>query len=381
MEFSVEAESGGKILLSNYAVVANNIANVTITEQSDHWSVKLPTEQGYTFSSDNANDSFCVQLGLYEGFVVRPELTWGFAKFQVDSDMTVSVYLDEYGCCEQVYLAGEGSYLIGLSVAPIVSRPASYGIITGEHHSTMPLYIRQAEYRHYTLQNMTQVSAYSYYCEAWGEDIVDEAEEQGDITQKIVLFGDSRYLLQSYLPFDDVLESDWFYYATAYAENNGWMNGTVEGIFSPQESVSRAMLVTILHRAERTPAAGNSNFTDVVSGSYYAAAVSWAQENGIVKGTSDTTFSPDQNISREQIATILMRYVEYKNETLDANSGLVASSFADYSSVSGYAKDAMDWAVSVGLISGKDTDTLAPNGIATRAEAATLLQRLSNVLG
>ena len=177
-------------------------------------------------------------------------------------------------------------------------------------------------------------------------------------------------------PFSDVTLDAWYVSAVWTSVSEGLMNGTSAITFAPNESLSRAMLVTILHRMEGTPSAVGGNFTDVVSGSYYANAVFWAQENGIVKGTSDTTFSPNQNISREQIATILMRYVEYKNETLDADSGLTASSFSDYSSVSSYARDAMDWAVSVGLISGKDADTLAPNGNATRAEAATLLQRL-----
>ena len=182
----------------------------------------------------------------------------------------------------------------------------------------------------------------------------------------------------TFLTYRDVAEDSWYYDAVYAMKGDGLMNGTSDKDFSPDESLSRAMLVTMLHRMEGTPAAGSANFVDVISGSYYANAVSWAQENGIVRGTSDTMFSPDQNISREQIATILMRYVDYKNETLDANSGLVAGGFADFSSVSGYAKGAVDWAVSVGLISGKDADTLAPKGNATRAEAATLLQRLMN---
>ena len=116
------------------------------------------------------------------------------------------------------------------------------------------------------------------------------------------------------LPFTDVREADWFYDDVVYAYENGLFSGTSDTTFSPNASMTRAMLVTVLYRLEGQPTvSGRSGFSDVKLNSYYEDAVTWAADNGIVNGTGATTFSPNANVTREQMAAILYRYAQYKH--------------------------------------------------------------------
>ncbi len=174
--------------------------------------------------------------------------------------------------------------------------------------------------------------------------------------------------------FVDVAASDWYADAVQYVFANGLMAGTSDTTFSPNATTTRAMIVTILYRLEGTPAVtGTTAFTDVAAGQYYADAVAWAAQNGIVSGTSATTFSPDGVITREQMAAILYRYAQYKGYDVTAKADL--SMFTDAAQVSTYATDAMAWANASGLISGTSATTLSPAGSATRAQVATILMR------
>lgn len=174
--------------------------------------------------------------------------------------------------------------------------------------------------------------------------------------------------------FVDVADSDWYADAVQYVFANGLMAGTSDTTFSPNATTTRAMIVTILYRLEGTPAVtGTTAFTDVAAGQYYADAVAWAAQNGIVSGTSATTFSPDGVITREQMAAILYRYAQHKGYDVTAKADL--SVFTDAAQVSTYATDAMAWANASGLISGTSATTLSPAGSATRAQVATILMR------
>lgn len=175
------------------------------------------------------------------------------------------------------------------------------------------------------------------------------------------------------LPFTDVSSSAWYADAVRYVYKNGMMNGTSDTEFSPNATTNRAMLVTILHRLENTPSAAASSFTDVVSGSYYADAVNWAAANGIVNGITATNFAPNTAITREQMATILYRYAQYKGYDVSASNNL--SAYTDAANISSYATTAMQWVNAEGLITGNTTTTLNPTGNATRAEVATILMR------
>ena len=175
------------------------------------------------------------------------------------------------------------------------------------------------------------------------------------------------------LPFTDVHETDWFYNDVLFVYEEGLFAGTSDTTFSPNASMTRAMLVTVLYRLEGEPAvSGRSGFSDVTFNSYYEDAVTWAADNGIVNGTSTTMFSPNANVTREQMAAILYRYAQYKKYNTAASSGL--NGFTDHASVSGYATASLEWAVAEKLVNGS-AGKLMPTGNATRAQVAAILHR------
>lgn len=178
--------------------------------------------------------------------------------------------------------------------------------------------------------------------------------------------------------FADVNFDAWYLDSVGYAISHGLMNGTSDTEFKPNADMDRAMLVTVLWRLEGSPASsGGHSFTDI-NADWYADAVSWAYNNGIVTGTSATTFSPDTPVSREQTATILYRYAEYKNQSTDASAEL--SDFPDEVKVSDWARSGLSWAVGEGFINGTSEGNgkpayLTPKGSASRAQVATILMR------
>lgn len=174
--------------------------------------------------------------------------------------------------------------------------------------------------------------------------------------------------------FEDVNEADWFYSDVKYVSDNKLMNGVNDSTFAPNGLLTRAMLVTILYRNEGEPAVNRSiPFADIDMGAYYANAVIWAQQNGIVNGVTETEFAPDENITREQIAAIMFRYAISKGlEAVTLEENL---SFADAAEISEYAISAMNWAVGNGLMKGKTESTLNPQDNTTRAEVAAVIRR------
>ena len=178
-------------------------------------------------------------------------------------------------------------------------------------------------------------------------------------------------------PFRDVRTSDWFYSGVKFAYQHGLFQGTAADMFSPDEPMTRAMLVTVLWRMDGKPgAAGGSSFTDVPRGQWYTEAVAWAAENGVVNGVGGGKFEPDGNVTREQIATILYRYAGLRGVPTGGRADL--GSFPDGGAVSGWAYDALSWANAAGLIAGTregGVDYLAPQQNATRAQVAVILMR------
>lgn len=176
------------------------------------------------------------------------------------------------------------------------------------------------------------------------------------------------------LPFKDVKTTDWFYNDVKYVYEKGMMAGTAADVFAPNATTTRAMIVTILYRLEGSPAVtGTSAFVDVPAGQWYTDAVNWAAANQIVKGTSATTFAPNDSITREQMAAILYRYAQYKGYDVTKRADL--SGYSDNGQVSAYAKDALAWANAAKLINGVTNTTLAPQGNATRAQVSAILHR------
>ena len=175
-------------------------------------------------------------------------------------------------------------------------------------------------------------------------------------------------------PFVDVAEGDWFYDAVVYAYQNELMDGVGGNRFAPNSETTRAQLVTILYRLEGQPAvSGDLPFTDVEAGIWYTDAILWAAQNNIVNGVSDTEFAPGDDLTRQQLVTILYRYAEAKGYDVSASADL--SGYPDADQVQDYAQPAMAWAVAENIIQGMEDGTLKPAGNASRAQIATILMR------
>ena len=188
----------------------------------------------------------------------------------------------------------------------------------------------------------------------------------------------SRTVYAGWEPFDDVGWADWFHDNVVYVYENGLMNGTGAAVFEPDGTVTRGMIVTILHRLEGEPAVSYlMPFADVAEGAWYAEAVRWAASEGIVTGVSDTAFAPDDPITREQFAAILWRYAKYKGFDVSIGESTNILSYADFGEIGEYAIPALQWACGEGIISGRGEGVLDPRGTATRAEAAAMLQRFA----
>lgn len=177
------------------------------------------------------------------------------------------------------------------------------------------------------------------------------------------------------LPFFDVDADSWYYSAVKYNYENNMILGTNETTFAPEQKLTRAMIVTILHRMEGQPyVPGNSKFPDIQDTSaYYYVAVKWATKNNIISGYNNGNFGPNDNITREQLAVILNKYCIYKGKYKAKQDKL--NQFSDASKISDFAKWGMQWATGAGVITGTKEGNLNPQGTATRAEVASMLYK------
>lgn len=171
--------------------------------------------------------------------------------------------------------------------------------------------------------------------------------------------------------FTDVAKDAWYAEAVNYAYEKGYMIGVGDSKFAPDAKMTRATMAMVLYNVEGKPEVeGTTKFTDVASDTWYAKAVLWAEKAGVTNGTSDTTFSPDDIITREQFVTMLYRYAKSPDSDIEVK----ADSFKDMDGISEWAKDAVIWAIGNKLLVGCD-DNIMPQGETTRAQAATVLQR------
>lgn len=180
-------------------------------------------------------------------------------------------------------------------------------------------------------------------------------------------------------PFSDVSSSSWYYQSVGEVYGLGIFSGTSTTTFSPNENTTRAMFVTVMGRlSDKDLDNYYYGFTDVNETKYYASSVNWAASQGIVNGVTDSTFCPDQNITREQACVMMVRFASYMGIELPVTQS--AATFSDASSISSYAKDAVTTAQRTGLINGKSTPSgtivFDPQGNATRAEVAAIIARL-----
>ncbi len=182
--------------------------------------------------------------------------------------------------------------------------------------------------------------------------------------------------------FTDISDNEWFAESVEYVKDKGLMNGITVTTFEPETCITRGMIVTIIYRLEGSPEVkSESRFSDVNPTYYYCTPIIWASENGIVNGYSQDTFAPDDEITREQFATILYRYAEKRGIDISFDAEKVnLSNYEDVGKISDYAVNAISWANVTGLINGVTVTTLEPQGKATRAQAATIFMRFDKLI-
>ena len=179
-------------------------------------------------------------------------------------------------------------------------------------------------------------------------------------------------------PFSDINSNDWFYSDVEYVYTNNLFKGITETEFEPNVTMTRGMLVTVLWRMQDSPAAENQNpFGDVPDNVYYTDAVKWAAENGLVNGMSNNLFNPEAEITRQDIAVILLRYLDYINADYVITEEYRI--FADEAEIADYAKNAVQVMNKLGIINGKGNNMIDPQGKATRAEVAAMLRRIQKL--
>lgn len=207
-----------------------------------------------------------------------------------------------------------------------------------------------------------------YGSESWDDD----SSSSGTTTTPTTPTTPANPVPDKAMSFTDVKSNDWYYSSVRYAYDNGLFSGVSHDSFGPGDSMDRSMLATVLYSLDGKPAAGKSGFADVAEGAWYADAVAWAAEHGIVSGVGGGAFTPGGTITREQLAVMLYRYAQYKGYDVSKTADL--SGYADQDKLSDWAAQAVQWACGSGLMNGRSAAQLAPEGTLTRAEAATMLK-------
>ncbi len=207
-----------------------------------------------------------------------------------------------------------------------------------------------------------------YGSESWDDD----SSSSGTTTTPTTPTTPANPVPDKAMSFTDVKSNDWYYSSVRYAYDNGLFSGVSHESFGPGDSMDRSMLATVLYSLDGKPAAGKSGFADVADGAWYADAVAWAAEHGIVSGVGGGAFTPGGTITREQLAVMLYRYAQYKGYDVSKTADL--SGYADQDKLSDWAAQAVQWACGSGLMNGRSAAQLAPEGTLTRAEAATMLK-------
>lgn len=211
------------------------------------------------------------------------------------------------------------------------------------------------------------------------KDLTDEYDFSKKVTSSFILY--AKWTKTNIISeFTDIEKGAWYEEAVCYATEKNLLSGVSKTEFAPDREMTRAMLVTVLFRIEKPEEKERTHyFADVADGEWYAEAVNWAAESGIVNGVSETEFAPNDNITREQLAVFLYRYAKLKGCDTEEFSEL--SGYADADQISEYALNAVKWANAAGLITGTSETSISPKSTATRAQAAAILMRLyKNVL-
>ncbi len=225
---------------------------------------------------------------------------------------------------------------------------------------------------------MSLTPTHRYLAGENGEVTVTILSDAANISQAGII--NAKLSDEEVTPFTDLVNTDWYYEYAAYAYDRGLFKGVTDSTFDPKGAVTRGMLTTVLYRQAGQPGydPGEEKMDDVATGAWYERSVAWAASLGIVDGMGDGTFQPNQNVTREQVAVMVYRYT--KNSLgWDVSEKGSLTKFSDRKKVSDWATEGLTWAVGAGILNGKDDGTLDPQGTATRAEIAAIMQRLANL--
>ena len=350
-------------------VTITNTGNQTVT-------VDLPTSTNYIITAGDGftNNTATLALNGTAAFTAQPNTGLGAGDYS-----------------ETLTISGSGNASVQVALSFTVNTGGTSGGDTGG--STTDYYrltfdtnggseiasILRAEYTTVDLSGYTPTRE-GYEFTGWyaDEDLTDKITSIR-LTRNTTIYAGWKEIKDNpgtgfENPFTDVSENDWFYDDVMFVFANDLMVGTGDATFSPEISTSRAMIAVTLWRMEGEPSAKGANpFTDVENGAWYTEAITWANENGIAEGYGNGCFQPETPVTREQLAAFFYRYAAYKGYDITITGSL--DHFNDKDNVSEWAKDTMAWAVGYGLIGGKDNNMLDPQGEATRAEFAAMLQR------
>lgn len=237
--------------------------------------------------------------------------------------------------------------------------------------------LRRVENTTIDLNNYTPVRE-GYRFTGWYADAaLSERITSIRLTEDTTVYAGWQKITQ--LPFLDIDETDSYYDAVCYVYENGLIIGTSDTLYSPDMSITRGMIATILWRVEGKPAAGANPFPDVAAGSYYESAIAWAAANGVINGYEDGNYRPNEAISREELAAILYRYALNKGYA-SAAAEHAALTQADAGTVLDWAVPAMQWACETGVLSARADGLLQPGAEASRAETAVAFYVLAGTL-
>ena len=309
--------------------------------------------QNVSYDYEHMSEPYFLKFTAYAALVNKTAVFEGYAA------LFYRLMLENGISCRIIYGSQNGTYH-AWNIVKLGTKFFNVDIVSdlqSEKYATflkcnddLPNHKRYSEYDTKEFNTQYPMASYNY---------LDEAEASG-------------------LPFTDVDRRSWYYNAVEWAYAGGYMSGTSATTFSPNEKMTRGMLVTILYRmAGRPTVLEYSDFPDVSKDKYYAKAVAWAESNGFVSGYKDGRFGPEDGITREQLMKVLFLYADYLSEQRTYYTDL--SAFSDVNEISAYALSYVKWAVRNGLLEGSG-GKLNPKGEATRAQIAAILRRFEKMM-
>ena len=396
--FTSAAANGKPEGLNKIGNYNGNEWKLTLLDNSRNFAVTETTASGkpgdtvtlnYTGATTGTNEYISVILAdengtQYYGRVAKPSTANGQLEIKIPASLaagkyTLNVFSEQYnGDYKTDYASAFDK--VTLTVNSGDTTPDYYCLTFDTNGGSEIAFIRRAEYSTIDLSNYKPTRE-GYEFTGWyaDEDLTKKITSIRLTRNTTVYAGWEENPSTGFEnPFTDVSESDWFFGDVKFVYQNGLMNGTSSTTFSPDGTTSRGMIVTILWRMAGSPDMKDEilgyPFQDVDANAYYATAVYWARLNGIADGYGDNTFGPDKPITREQLAAILYRYAQHKGYDT-TQGGMAIREYADYGQISSYALEAMDWANATGIVTGTSEKILSPQGQATRAQAAAMFTR------